>query len=69
MTRAWPRFWRRRACRLLEDEAVTLENGVQLVGRKDPSRDKKLGEQRLTPDELLAPLDPDKPIFVIDHQP
>ena len=54
---------------LLEDEAVTLENGVQLVGRKDPSRDKKLGEQRLTPDELLAPLDPDKPIFVIDHQP
>lgn len=54
---------------LLEDETVTLPNGVQLAGRKDPSRDKKLADTRLTPDELLAPLDPDAPIFVIDHQP
>ena len=44
-------------------------DGVQLAGRKDPSRDKKLADTRLTPDELLAPLDPDAPIFVIDHQP
>lgn len=54
---------------LLEDRAVTLENGVQLVGRRDPSRAKKLAEQRLEPAQLLAALDPDRPIFVIDHQP
>lgn len=54
---------------LLADEAVTLENGVQIVGRKDPSRDKKLEETRLAPNELLSPLDPSAPIFVIDHQP
>lgn len=54
---------------LLEDRAVTLENGVQLVGRRDPSRAKKLAEQRLDPAQLLASLDPDRPIFVIDHQP
>lgn len=54
---------------LLEDRAVTLENGVQLVGRRDPSRAKKLAEQRLDPAQLLADLDPDRPIFVIDHQP
>ena len=54
---------------LLEDESVTLGNGVQLAGRKDPSRDKKLGGSRLSPAELLAPLDREQPIFVIDHQP
>lgn len=54
---------------LLEDRAVTLENGVQLVGRRDPSRAKKLTQERLAPSQLLASLDPDRPIFVIDHQP
>lgn len=54
---------------LLADESVTLGNGVQLVGRKDPSRDKKLGGNRLSPEALLEPLDPARPIFVIDHQP
>lgn len=54
---------------LLEDEAVTLRNGVQLVGRKDPSRSRKLADARLAPEQLLEPLDPAQPIFVIDHQP
>lgn len=54
---------------LLEDESGTLANGVQLVGRKDPSRSKKLDDARLTPEQLLEPLDPAQPIFVIDHQP
>ena len=54
---------------LLEDEAVTLANGVQLVGRKDPSRSRKLDSVRLAPEQLLEPLDPEQPVFVIDHQP
>ena len=59
-------FLRQAGITLLADEAVTLGNGVQLVGRKDPSRDKKLGDDRLSPEALL---DPARPVFVIDHQP
>lgn len=62
-------FLRQAGITLLADEAVTLGNGVQLVGRKDPSRDKKLGDGRLSPEALLEPLDPARPVFVIDHQP
>lgn len=54
---------------LLDDQTLTLPNGVQLAGRRDPSRDKKLGETRKPPAELLYALDSQKPIFVIDHQP
>lgn len=54
---------------LLEDRAVTLENGVQLVGRRDPARSRKLAEQRLSPAQLIEPLNPEQPIFLIDHQP
>ena len=62
-------FLRQAGITLLADEAVTLGNGVQLVGRKDPSRDKKLGDDRLSPEALLEPRDPARPVFVIDHQP
>ena len=61
-------FLRQAGITLLADEAVTLGNGVQLVGRKDPSRDKKLGDDRLSPEALLEPLDQARPVFVIDHQ-
>ena len=54
---------------LLADEVRELPNGVQLVGRRDPSRSIKLGEQRRTPAEWGAVLDPTRPTFVIDHQP
>lgn len=54
---------------LLDDRMETLPNGVQLIGRKDPARCRKLDEQRLTPVELAAGLDLQKPVFVIDHQP
>ena len=62
-------FLARAGVSLLADEEVTLANGVQLVGRKDPSRSRKLDDARLTPEQLLGPLDPAQPIFVIDHQP
>lgn len=54
---------------LLDDKTVTLPNGAYLIGRKDPSRGKKLGEGRRNPVELTESLDKSKPIFVIDHQP
>ena len=54
---------------LLEDEMTVLDNGVQLIGRLDPSRDRKLGEKRLTPAEWARRIDPEQPVFVLDHQP
>lgn len=54
---------------LLNDEAVLMDDKFYVVGRKDASRSKKLENGRLSPDELLAPLDQSKPIIVIDHQP
>lgn len=54
---------------LLDDQTLTLENGVQLAGRRDPSRSRKLGEQRQDAKQLLAGLDSSRAVVVIDHQP
>ncbi len=49
--------------RILQDEVVTLPNGIQLVGRDDRSGTPKPLEQ------LLATTDSTKPIIVMNHQP
>ncbi|MDO4269597.1 MAG: metallophosphoesterase [Eubacteriales bacterium] len=54
---------------MIDERSVTLPGGVQLVGRADRSRTKKLGQGRVSPAEALAPLDQDKPIFVLEHEP
>lgn len=54
---------------LLNDKAELIDNKFYVVGRKDRSRARKLENGRLTPGDLLAPLDHAKPIIVIDHQP
>lgn len=54
---------------LLEDEVILINDSFYLAGRKDPSRSKKLEENRKSPAELLDCLDQTKPVFVIDHQP
>jgi predicted MPP superfamily phosphohydrolase len=54
---------------LLKEEAVLIQNDFYLIGREDPARARKLGEERKSPKELLAKCDPKKPIFVLDHQP
>ena len=54
---------------LLDDESVLIDNRFYVVGRKDPSRSKKLRETRKTPAQLIEALDRSKPILFIDHQP
>lgn len=66
---AFRAFFRQAGVRLLEDESVLVGDAFYLVGRQDPQRQKKLGGERLSPAQLLAGLDMDKPVFVIDHQP
>lgn len=54
--------------KVLLDESVTLENGIQLIGRNDHSS----GIGQLAPKplaELILKIDPDKPVIVMNHQP
>lgn len=55
--------------RTLEDEVLLIDGRFYLAGRKDYSSFRKTGEKRKSPDELLADIDSEKPVFVIDHQP
>ncbi|QHT62138.1 metallophosphoesterase [Paenibacillus lycopersici] len=49
---------------VLLDEAVSVADSFYLVGRKD-----KTDRARKSVAELLAGLDPDKPVILMDHQP
>ncbi len=55
--------------KLLIDEAVSLEEGIILAGRKDRDSSRYSGEKRKSIDELLEGIDRDKPVIVMDHQP
>ncbi len=50
--------------RLLRDEVLSLDGGLQLVGRDDYSQ-----RGRLSLDTLLSQIDPSRPVLLIDHQP
>jgi hypothetical protein len=55
--------------RLLKDEIVTINGGIQLVGRLD--RDSKMffGKDRKPLRELILETDASKPVILLDHQP
>ena len=61
---ACERFIARTPVTLLRDSVATLPNGIQIAGRDDKSN-----PRRLTKAQLLARLDRDKPILLLDHQP
>lgn len=50
--------------RLLQDEVVMLDGGLQLLGRDDRSQ-----RGRLPLDSLLKRVDATRPLLLIDHQP
>lgn len=55
--------------RLLKDEVVVLDGGIQLIGRKDRDSERFYGTKRLTLQELVAKTDTTKPLILLDHQP
>ncbi|MCA1755989.1 MAG: metallophosphoesterase [Bacteroidales bacterium] len=55
--------------RILNDEVMVLENGIQVVGRRDRDSFRFSGEERKSLDELLAETDPSRTVIVLDHQP
>ncbi len=55
--------------RLLKDEVVTIEGGIQLIGRLDRDSRGFGGKERLSLDRLMEMVDTSKPVILLDHQP
>lgn len=58
------RFIQHTPIKLLRDSVVTLSNGIQLVGRDD-----RHNRSRHSLQELIANVDKNKPVILLDHQP
>jgi predicted MPP superfamily phosphohydrolase len=55
--------------RVLKDEIVTLDGGIQLIGRIDRDSFRFYGKERLPLAELMKKADTTKPVILLDHQP
>jgi uncharacterized protein len=55
--------------RVLKDEVVTLDGGIQLVGRIDRDSFRFYRKERLPLDSLMKKVDTKKPVILLDHQP
>jgi uncharacterized protein len=55
--------------RILKDEMVTLEGGIQLIGRIDRDSYRFYRKERLSLGELMKLADTTKPVILLDHQP
>jgi hypothetical protein len=55
--------------KVLSDEVVRLDNGVQIVGRTDRTAMQGSGPGRASLDSLLAQTDTRAPVILLDHQP
>lgn len=55
--------------RLLKDEIVTLNGGIQLIGRIDRDSYRFYHKERMPLGELMKQCDSTKPVILLDHQP
>jgi predicted MPP superfamily phosphohydrolase len=55
--------------RVLKDEVVRLDNGVQIIGRIDRTAMHTPGSRRVPLDTLMAGIDTEDPVILLDHQP
>jgi predicted MPP superfamily phosphohydrolase len=55
--------------RILKDEVVTLNNGIQLAGRIDRDGARFNKKERLSLNDLMQKVDSTKPVILLDHQP
>lgn len=55
--------------RVLKDEIITLDGGIQLVGRIDRDAFRFYGIRRLPLNELMKHADTSRPVILLDHQP
>ena len=55
--------------RILKDEVVTLDGGIQVIGRIDRDSFRFYRKERMPLDSLMAKVDPSRPVILLDHQP
>jgi len=55
--------------RVLKDEVVTLDGGIQIAGRLDRDSKRYYKKDRMPLDRLLAEVDRSRPLILLDHQP
>jgi len=55
--------------RVLKDEMITLDGGIQLIGRVDKDASRFYGKSRKPLEELIKLADTTKPVILMDHQP
>jgi predicted MPP superfamily phosphohydrolase len=55
--------------KILKDEVVTIDGGIQLIGRLDRDSRRFYGQERKTLSELVVSTDTSKPVILLDHQP
>jgi predicted MPP superfamily phosphohydrolase len=55
--------------RILKDEVVTLDGGIQIAGRIDRDGARFNRKERLSLSELMKNVDLTKPVILLDHQP
>jgi predicted MPP superfamily phosphohydrolase len=55
--------------RILKDEIVEIEGGIQFIGRLDRDSQRFFGKTRLPLSDLVKKTDASKPIILLDHQP
>jgi predicted MPP superfamily phosphohydrolase len=55
--------------RILKDEVVTLEGGIQMIGRIDRDSRRFYRKERQPLDSLIAKVDTTRPVILLDHQP
>lgn len=63
------RFMETSNIRLLQDEAVFINDSFYLYGRPDYERPGLGDDERKTPEEITAGLDLAKPVIVMEHEP
>jgi predicted MPP superfamily phosphohydrolase len=55
--------------RILKDEIVTLQGGIQVIGRLDRDGLRFNKRERMPLDSLISKVDLSKPVILLDHQP
>jgi predicted MPP superfamily phosphohydrolase len=55
--------------RILKDEVVTIDGGIQIIGRIDRDGSRFNGQERLPVRELMKQVDITRPVILLDHQP
>jgi hypothetical protein len=55
--------------RVLKDEVIEIEGGIQLIGRLDRDSKRFYGKERKNLSELVSKADLSKPLILLDHQP